>query len=84
MAAPILRRADLLHLSPSGRLAVFHRAAREIEAELDRIQAHRLRYWNGHSRAFHLQSLYARRQQLVVLAREAGCGDWEAEPTRAA
>lgn len=84
MAPSILRRADLLHLSPSDRLMLLERAARDIETEFDRIRAHRLRHWNGRSRAYHLQSLYSRRQALVMLAREVGCGDWVAEPTTAA
>ncbi len=84
MAAPTPRRAHLLELSLSERLTVLEDAAREIEAELDRIQAHRLRYWNGHSRAFHLQSLYARRQALVLLARRVGCEDWNVDRIQAA
>jgi hypothetical protein len=84
MTVPILRRSNLRQLSPATRLTKLERTAREIDAEIDRIRALRRQYWNGRSRSYHLQSLYAYRQQLVVLAREVGCSDWEPEPILAA
>jgi len=78
IAAPILRRADLLALAPSERRALLERAARHIE--LERVRACPLRVWDGHPRAYHLQALYARRQGLMNLAQRVGCGDWDGIP----
>lgn len=87
MAFRDLRLSALLELSPSERLNLLKKAARAIDAEIADLQAAKAPIWYGHSRRsrrFRLQSLYARRQQLVALAREAGCGDGIREPVEVA
>ena len=84
MARPVLSLARLLELSPSDRVSVLERAAREINTEIEQLQTGRVRTWYGRSRSYHLQALYAYRQQLVALAREVGCEEWEPVPIRAA
>lgn len=87
MALRILRLSALLALSPSDRLKAVQATAREIEKEIEHLKASRSRIWYGrsaNSRQYRLQSLYARRQRLKALAREAGCGDWIREPAEVA
>ncbi|EYD74725.1 hypothetical protein Rumeso_03678 [Rubellimicrobium mesophilum DSM 19309] len=84
MATPILRRVDLLALTPSERQAMLERAAREIEAELERVRACHLRAWDGHPWAYHLQAIYARRQALMTVAQRVGCEVGDGTPVEAA
>ena len=84
MPTPPLSLARLLELSPADRLSFVARARSEIDTEIERLQAGEVRVWYGRSRSYHLQLLYARRQRLMVLAREVGCGDWNTDPIRAA
>ena len=65
-------------------MAKLEETARKIDAEIDRIRSHKLRCWDGRSRSYHLQALYAYRQQLVALAREVGCEEWDPVPIKAA
>lgn len=76
MPNPILNLDRLRALSPSDRQAAIEQAARDIEAEIGQLKAGQIPVMYGHSRRYHLQFLYARREQLVKLARMAGCGDW--------
>ena len=83
MAARTLSLARLLELAPSDRLSCLKVAARDIDLEIERLKAGEIEVWYGRSRAYHFQTLYARRQQLVALARDAGCEGWAGEPTEA-
>lgn len=84
MPIPILTLDSLLALALSDRRTAIEEAAREIDSEIDQLKAGRIQVMYGRSRGYHLQSLYARREQLVRLARKAGCDDWDGIPVEAA
>ena len=75
-----LNRARLLEIAPAERQSFLEVAWRRIESEIERLQTGEVRPWSGRTRRYHLQLLYARRQKLANLAREAGYGDWTLEP----
>lgn len=90
MAVLTLRLSRLLALSPSERLDVLGRAAREIDAQIECLRAGHVQVRPPrcrearYSRQHYMQSLYARRQQLIAMAREAGCEGWEPDTVPAA
>ena len=87
MGAPILSLARLLSLPPAERRSILEKAARETETAIERLKRGPLRVGYGrsrHSRNYQLQSLYAQRQQLIALDREAGCEGVVGEPKEAA